>query len=395
MPLLGWPLLALLGALAVGVPVATFWLWPRLRGPRPLRALVRLGMLAGCQVAAVLLVAAALNNYGYFYGSWSDLVGNSQQQGSVAAPRKAVPASNGRTGAAPQSGATVDPSAVRTLADPGWSSPAQWPTRGRVESVTITGTRSQLRSHAFVYLPPQYFQRAFAHETFSAALVLTGFPGDDLNLVNRLRYPDHLLALIDAHRAKPMVLVMMRPSVTSPRDTECTDVPAGPQALTFFAQDVPAAVSGKFRVQPAGWGAVGDSTGGYCATKLAMMQSNVYSAAVSLSGYFHTLQDSTTGDLWAGSSVVRNLNDPGWRLQHLPPPPVSLLVVTARDEHGSDGYAENSRFLTMAHAVGAPFRVDSLILAHGGHNFTTWDAALPESLSWLSAKLSLAVPHRW
>ena len=63
-----------------------------------------------------------------------------------------------------QSHASGPPAAgrVRVLPDPGWSSTEQWPTRGRVESVTIRGVRSGLTSHAFVYLPPQYFQKEFA-----------------------------------------------------------------------------------------------------------------------------------------------------------------------------------------------------------------------------------------
>jgi hypothetical protein len=158
---------------------------------------------------------------------------------------------------------------------------------GRVESVTITGVRSRLASHAFVYLPPQYFQAAYRRRAFPAAQVFTGFPGTDLNLLKGLDFPGRLLDEMKAHRARPTVLVMMRPSVNFPRDTECTDVPSGPQALAFFAQDVPLAIAGTYRVQTRGWGAIGDSTGGYCAAKLAMLHSDVFTAAVALSGYFH------------------------------------------------------------------------------------------------------------
>jgi S-formylglutathione hydrolase FrmB len=189
-----------------------------------------------------------------------------------------------------------------------------------------------------------------------------------------------------------MVLVMLRPTVVPPRDTECTDVPAGPQVETFLAQDVPVALRDSVRVSPVGWGAIGDSTGGYCAAKLAMLHSDVFTAAVTLSGYFHTLRDSTTGDLWGGSRVLWNLNNLEWRLRHLPPPPVSLLVTTAKDEAGSSGYADNRRFLVLAHTAGAPLRVDSLVLDHGGHNFTTWNAELPRALSWLTQRLPAPAP---
>ena len=47
---------------------------------------------------------------------------------------------------------------------------------------------------------------------------------------------------------QPMILVMMRPTVAPPRDTECVDVPGGPQTETFFAKDLPDAVSAHYRV---------------------------------------------------------------------------------------------------------------------------------------------------
>ena len=93
--------------------------------------------------------------------------------------------------------------------------------------MTITGVRSRLASHAFVYLPPQYFQAAYRRRAFPAAEVFTGFPGTDLNLLKGLNFPRRLLGEIQTRRARPTVLVMMRPSVNFPRDTECTDVPQG------------------------------------------------------------------------------------------------------------------------------------------------------------------------
>lgn len=78
-----------------------------------------------------------------------------------------------------------------------------------------------------------------------------------------------------------------------------------------------------------------------------------------------------------------------------PPPaaPVSLLVTTAKDEAGSSGYADSRRFLVPAHTAGAPLRVDSLILDHGGHNFSTWNVELPpRALSWLTQRLPGPAP---
>lgn len=364
MPLLGAPLLIVLGVLAAALPVATVLVWERLRGPRAVLVSARLTLLVLCQLAAVLLTGAALNNYGYFYGSWSELLGGGA---------KAGPPSREHFGAsASPDGGTATDSLIphgSPLVD------------GRVDSVTVAGAMSRLAQPALVYLPPQYFRGQHA---LPVVEVLTGYPGSELNLVARLHYPGLLWRGIRAGTTRPMVLVMLRPTVAPPRDTECTDVPGGPQALSYFAQDVPQAITTRYRLKPSGLGVIGDSTGGYCAVKLALLHPERFRAAVSLSGYYHAIHDVTTGDLWGGSRVLRDLNDPTWRLQHLAAPPISLLVATTREERGPDGYATAQRFL---HLVKPPMSADELVLAQGGHNFATWEKQIPEALAWLSDHL--------
>jgi enterochelin esterase-like enzyme len=265
-----------------------------------------------------------------------------------------------------------------------WSTPAQWPTRGRVEALQLTGAHSRLSEPALVYLPPQYFSAAGRHRRFPAVEVLTGYPGSSLALVERMHYPDLVLSEVTAHRAGPMVLVMLRPTVVPPRDTECTDVPAGPQTLTFFAEDVPRAVSAALRVRPTGWGAMGDSTGGYCATKIAMTHSSVFGAAVSLSGYYHTLHDRTTGDLWGGSPQLRRLNDLEWLLRNQPAPPVSVFASAGSGEKGPTGVRDLRTFEAL---VRPPMSITTETVPGGGHNFANWQRVMPAALDWLSARL--------
>jgi S-formylglutathione hydrolase FrmB len=212
---------------------------------------------------------------------------------------------------------------------------------------------------------------------------MTGYPGSTLLLVDRLHYPSDLLTAIE-QGSRPMVLVLLRPSVTYPRDTECTNVPHGPQAFTYFAQDVPSVVASAFGLRPPSYGAIGDSTGAMCAVKLAVTDPQRFTAAVSLSGYFRAIRDITTGDLYGGSATVRNLNDVMWRLRHLPLPAVSLLVATSLTEHGADGYASAQKLLAL---VRAPMSADEIVLNQGGHNFETWNREIPSALRWLSAHL--------
>jgi len=191
------------------------------------------------------------------------------------------------------------------------------------------------------------------------------------------------------HRELPTVFVMLSSTVAPPRDTECTNVPRGPQAETYLAQELPSAVERAFRVRPGDWGVIGDSTGGYCAAKFAMYQRNSFVAGVSLSGYYHTLSDWTTGNLWGGSLVVERSNDLEWRLAHQPVPSADLYLTISKQERGAEGYADTLRFL---HLVRPPMHVTAAVAAQGGHNFGTWSRQLPQAMTWLSEQQHHANP---
>lgn len=375
MTLLGTPLVVVLVLLAVGFPLATVLLWRRLDRRSMLPVLGRVGLLLGSQLAAVALIAAAANDYGYFYGSWSQLLG-------VAPAARVVLAAS-----TPVVGRAAERRALTVAVDRAWSSPSQFATRGEILAADLTGVRSQLHEHAYVFLPPAYFARANRNVAFPAVEVFTGWPGNELALIRRLQYPATENAAVKAGRMHPTVLVMLSPALTGRRDTECTDVPAGPQAETFLAQDLPTAIVHGFRVLPTTWGAIGDSTGGYCATKLAMLNSNVFPAAVSLSGYYYALRDHMTNDLWGGSRVLRDENDLEWRLAHMPPPPVALYLTSDQGETGRAGYPDLRKFAAL---VKPPMSVTTVVLSGGGHNFSTWRRVIPPAMSWLSAQLSRA-----
>lgn len=404
MTLLGPLPLLLFGVLAVVMPVACLTLWGRVPGPEAVRTVGRLGLVVAAQLAALLFAGVVLNDYGTFYTSWSELLGSaggSTTTSAVQWHRFGVPGEPGLSvpvpGAAPTSEAT--PSGDPTpSADPtpeslhhadwktlSWSTEAQWPERGAIVSTRLTGATTGLAEDALVYLPPSYFGPGPGARRLPVVEVLTGYPGHAENLVKRLHYPDLLLSALGSGQAAPMVLVMLQPAPTYPWDTECTDVPRGPRAFSFLSRDVPDAVAARFDLQPTDYGAIGDSTGGYCATKLAMLDPTRFSATATLSGYFAAATDRSTRGIFKHDQKLRDLNDLGWRLEHLPAPKVSVLVATAADAPGNDGYEPAQRWLNL---VRAPMTADELVLDHGGHNFATFLRQIPDALSWLSRHLS-------
>ncbi|MGW4551279.1 alpha/beta hydrolase [Streptomyces violaceorubidus] len=349
----------------------TVWLWPRLAGRSVRAVLGRVGLLLATQVAVFAAVGLVANQSFGFYGSWADLFGREGGQGVVVdhsadagdGPLRVV----GERRAAPTGGARPEVS-------------------GRVEEIRVVGRTSRIASPAFVYLPPEYFQARHRGRTFPVAVVLTGYPGTAEALVDKLHYPRTALELAKAGRMRPMILVMLRPTVAPPRDTECVDVPGGPQTETFFAKDLPEAVGAHYRVDkgPRSWGVVGNSTGGYCALKLAAHHPDVYAAGAGLSAYYDAPNDPTTGDLFQGDEGRRKGADLWWYLKHKPAPDTSLLVTSSRT--GETNYKDTLKFIELVKGK-RPTRISSIILENGGHNFNTWRREIPATLRWLDARL--------
>ncbi|MEU8521083.1 alpha/beta hydrolase-fold protein [Streptomyces sp. NPDC048577] len=354
--------------LAVVLFALTVRWWPRLARGGPRAVLGRVGMLLATQLALFVAVGLAANKSFLFYGSWADLLGWERQPGVV------VDHSAGSR--------RVSVVGTRGVDVPGGGRPA---VGGQIQEVVVAGEKSGIASPAFVYLPPEYFQEGYARSRFPVVVVLTGYPGTAENLLKGLRYPQTASGLAKDGKTQPMVLVMLRPTVAPPRDTECVDVPGGPRTETFFAEDLPAAVSETYRVGTGArnWGVMGNSTGGYCALKLALHHPDRFAAGAGLSAYYRAAEDLTTGDLFHGDEAARRRSDLLWSLGHLRQGRSSFLVTTSKRGEGN-----LKGTLDFVAKVRTPARVSSITLDSGGHNFNTWRREIPPALEWMSGRLS-------
>ncbi|GAA3840298.1 alpha/beta hydrolase [Streptomyces chiangmaiensis] len=365
--------LVLVVTFALVLFIGTVWYWPRL-ARRSWRAVSgRVGLLFATQITVFASIGLVANQAFGFYATWADLFGRESGQGVVV--------DHGVAGAG---GGPLRVVGTRQVTVPGGARPEDG---GQIQKVEVVGRTTRIASPAFVYLPPEYFQPQYRTRTFPASLVLTGYPGTAEALIKGLRYPQTAHELAENGRMQPMILVMLRPTVAPPRDTECVDIPGGPQTESFFAKDLPDAVTAHYRVgrRPGSWGVIGDSTGGYCALKLAMHHPDVYAAGAGLSPYYRAPIDPTTGDLFRGNKDLRNRADLWWCLKHLAAPDTSLLVTSSRV--GEKGYRSTLEFIRQVQAR-KPTRISSILLDSGGHNFNTWRREIPAALQWLSGRLS-------
>ncbi|MET8647951.1 alpha/beta hydrolase-fold protein [Streptomyces sp. NPDC004074] len=365
-------MLVLVVVLALALFVGTVWHWPRLARPGWRAVGGRVALLFATQLMVFASIGLAANQAFGFYATWTDLFGRENGQGVVV-----------DHGTAGVGGGPLQVLGTQEVTVPGGSRPE---IGGQIQKVEIVGRTTRIASPAYVYLPPEYFQARYRTRTFPAAVVLTGYPGTAEALIKGLHYPQTAHELAGDGRMQPMILVMLRPTVAPPRDTECVDVPGGPQTESFFAKDLPDAVTDHYRIggRPRSWGVIGDSTGGYCALKLAMHHPDVYAAGAGLSPYYRAPIDPTTGDLFRGNKDLRDRADLGWCLKRLAAPDTSLLVTSSRA--GEKDYRSTLAFIRQVQTR-KPTRISSILLDSGGHNFNTWRREIPSALQWLSGRL--------
>jgi enterochelin esterase-like enzyme len=252
-------------------------------------------------------------------------------------------------------------------------------TGSQMLTVTVRGRASRLTLQMYVYLPAAY---RTGHHRFPVIEALHGYPGSPKTWLTRLHVESTLDQEIAAGRMAPTVVLFPYQTPQHLLDTECTNLRGGAQAETFLTVDVPAFARAHYRVRadrPA-WGLTGYSAGAFCAINLSLRHPAEYAAAASMSGY------SSPG-ITVGDGSEKTTNNPGWRLHHLPQPPIALWLGWAADDRAS---ARDSR--RLAAAAHAPLSMTTAVVAHGGHSDAVWIQMEPPSFDWLSAHLARPLP---
>ena len=348
-------LVAGLALVAAAIAALIVALWTRARsgvvrvsrqGPAGKTAAVvgRFAMLGLLLLATTATLALAINNSFGFYTSWDDIAGVQ------------------RSGPEPVQEAGLDPG------------------RGTLHKLAVPKGVAGVEGDTLVWLPPQYDDPEWADKTFPVIMMFPGQTGPGTAFEN-FEFGEQATKAIERGGVPPFVAVFAPIVINPPRDTQCIDVPDGPQAESWLTKDVSDAVRDHYRVDAQGktWSLMGWSTGGFCAANLALRNPDLFGAAVALGANYVPYDDFTTGDLFDGDAHVRDENTPVWLYEHNGGTRgVRLLMVAS--EQDKQAWTETQE---MARITADDADVTLRRLPTGGHNYGNYRSQIPYSLGYL------------
>jgi enterochelin esterase-like enzyme len=355
-------------------------------------------VLAACLafIPAMVFGVASVNKFYDYYQTWGGMISDLTGQGASSIPKYAV--------AGAGSNRQFDKDIGRV------TSTAEDAQVGYLFQTTVTGLRSHQVRNVYVYLPPQYFQKAYAHYKFPVIELLHGSPGYPETWITVLDVIPTFLSLLVAHPSDAAVLVMPDTDGGQQYGLQCLNDPGGIQDMTFVAQDVPDYIARFVRVQPPGraWGVSGYSEGGYCAANIALQEPDRYGAAGVMSGYFVPIQSQVPKgnkpggkpyltNVFAGRPALQVSNTPEAYITEVPISvqlPAFWLAAGAQDKADVSAAASfrqllqtrqllQARELLQARPPPVPF-----VIIQGGHQGSVWRAALGPMLTWMSPQLA-------
>jgi enterochelin esterase-like enzyme len=344
-------------------------------------------VLAGCLafLPAMAFGVASVNKFYDYYQTWGGMVNDLTGQGASSIPKYAAPGAG--------TNKQFDKNIGRV------TSTAEDAQVGYLFQTSVTGARSHLTRDVYVYLPPQYFQKHYAHYRFPVIELLHGSPGDPQAWVDVMSIIPTFLSQLATHPEDSAVLVMPDTDGGLQYELQCLNDPGGIQDMTFIDRDVPEAIARIARVQPPGraWGLAGYSEGGYCAANIALQDPAGYGAAGVMSGYFAPVSSQVPAggkpggkprvvNVFAGRPALEQLNSPRWYITRVPVNaqiPAFWLAAGAKDRPDVQA-AANFRQLLLTRVANVPLD----IVPGGGHQGSVWRAALDPMLKWMTPQLA-------
>jgi hypothetical protein len=317
-------LIALLAVLAGLLMAGALSFWSRLAQPGVIGVVNRIMVICVLDAVVLGLIFVVANRAGGFYASWSELFGTEHLSGKVVAlghgpvDARSLKFHDGQLAVTARLAVTV-PGSARARG-------------GRLLTVTMTGPVSGITASGYLYVPAAALraagrQAAGRRPGLPVIVVLSDRLAASGATFSARRIASTAALEIESGRLRPALIVMLPARIAPGAGRSCLDVPGGPQAATFFTQDLPQLIGSGFPASRSSalWAVAGDSTGAYCALQLTLTNSASYSVAAAPPGYY--TPPASPGDV-GPTRPLRRQENLIYLLRHQPMQPVSVLLTS-------------------------------------------------------------------
>ena len=277
-------------------------------------------------------------------------------------------ADGGEGDEAPQTDApsTPDPAYVASL--------EQTTEEDNTYKTTFHGPASDITDDVWFWTPRGYSPTD--GKSYNVLVFLHGVPGAADGMVSSLDLGAQVQAAIDDGRLPPTIIAVpsLNPDAAQRSEPDCADIVGHAKVGTWIQEDVPRMIRATFpgvREERQAWALGGVSSGGYCAVWTTIMRSDVYSSAISMSGY----DVPDVGGL--STPELRKQNTLSTLVDNQPHEPINLWLLGAQDDPLDQGSITN-----LPPAVEGDDTVEVDRPVSGGHSWALWKEQTSAFLPW-------------
>jgi len=319
----------------------------------------RLLLLILCQILILSTVGIGINRSNGFYSSWSDLMGK--------------PVDFSATAISSNQATTLDTSILEG------ASKAQG---GQlILKEIVKGQNSGISNVVYLVLPKSAVSsirngKPIDMTRTKVVELLAGYPSQPEIWLRSLNIAQ---ALADSQKANPgisIIGVIPAVNVAGKEDLECMNFPnGGIQTETWLSTDLHSFVNRRLGIAPSRWGLMGVSTGGWCSAMLSIKHEDLFSAAVSIAGYYRPALNKKT-DPVAKLQLEKDYEFS--KLEQAMTGTMDMLLIASVGDIYS--FRETSKFRALPHPT---INYQYIEIASGGHNARVWISQLGGALDWL------------
>ncbi len=335
-------------------------LWHKLAQKKAKNLGIRFVALLLLQFLAISSVLITINRSGEFYSSWSDLFGSKRNLSKIA----------------------ISSNSLAEITQNDISHARHTALGSLIIRKVITGEHSGVSDVVYVVLSPKIATalsqpgNPMLPSNYQVLELFSGYPGVPQTWIGSLKGIDSIEQLEAQGQIRPTIAIIPNINVVPKQDSECLNIPKGAQVETWLSEDMHRFAKRFLGIDNRKWTSFGYSTGGWCATELAVRHPHQYARGISIAGYFtpsfemgvsKTLAKKLTSEYDLIQTVKTSTSNP------------ALLVIASKADRFYYKSAlkfvkESSNYLS-AKFVEIPL---------GGHNLEVWHPYVETGLLWIN-----------